>query len=248
MSNIMIRAENISKVYQLGQIGAGSISRDFENWRARILGKGNPHFPINETEYETFSSGQFWALKDIHFEIEKGERVAITGSNGAGKSTLLKILSRITTPTTGKIIGRGRIASLLEIGTGFHPELTGKENIFLNGAMLGMRRSEVTSKFDEIVDFAEIEKHIQTPVKRYSSGMYMRLAFSVAAHLESEIMIMDEVLAVGDKIFQKKCIGKVQQISKEEGKTILMVSHDSNDIEQLVSRKITLINGQILPA
>lgn len=246
MSNIAIRADNISKVYQLGQIGSGSISRDFESWRARIRGKGNPHFRINETKCKPLDSGAFWALRDIHFEIEKGERVAIIGSNGAGKSTLLKILSRITAPTGGKIIGRGRIASLLEIGTGFHPELTGVENIFLNGAMLGMRRSEVKRKFDEIVGFAEIEKHLQTPVKRYSSGMYMRLAFSVAAHLESEIMIMDEVLAVGDKTFQQKCIGKMKQVSREEGKTILMVSHTSNDTEHLFSKKICLTNGQIL--
>lgn len=246
MSNIVIRVENISKVYQLGQIGSRSISRDFESWRARIRGKSNPHSRINETECRIPDSGLFWALKDIYFEIEKGERVAIIGSNGAGKSTLLKILSRITAPTNGKITGKGRIASLLEIGTGFHPELTGAENIFLNGAMLGMRRSEVKSKFNEIIGFAEIEKHIQTPVKRYSSGMYMRLAFSVAAHLESEIMIMDEVLAVGDKTFQQKCIGKMQQISKEEGKTILMVSHNSNDIEHLFSKKILLTNGQIL--
>lgn len=246
MSNIVIRVENISKVYRLGQIGSGSISRDFESWRARIRGKSNPHSLINEIECIMPDSGLFWALRDIHFEIEKGERVAIIGSNGAGKSTLLKILSRITAPTNGKITGKGRIASLLEIGTGFHPELTGAENIFLNGAMLGMRRSEVRSKFNEIIGFAEIEKHIQTPVKRYSSGMYMRLAFSVAAHLESEIMIMDEVLAVGDKAFQQKCIGKMQQISKEEGKTILMVSHNSNGTEHLFSKKILLTNGQIL--
>lgn len=246
MSNVVIRAENITKAYQLGQIGSSSISRDFENWRASIRGKGNPYVRINEAESETSNSGLFWALKDINFEIAQGETVGILGNNGAGKSTLLKIISRITAPTSGKITGRGRITSLLEIGTGFHPELTGRENIFLNGAMLGMKRSEVKRKFDKIVDFAEIEKHIQTPVKRYSSGMYMRLAFSVAAHLESEILIMDEVLAVGDKIFQQKCIDKMQQISKEEGKTILMVSHNLNETERLFSKKIVLTNGRIL--
>jgi len=245
MSNVVIRAENIAKAYQLGQIGSGSISRDFENWRARISGKGNPHVRINEAEDEPFNSTLFWALKDINFEIEQGETVGILGNNGAGKSTLLKIISRITAPTSGKISGRGRITSLLEIGTGFHPELTGRENVFLNGAMLGMRRSEVKKNFDKIVDFAEIEKHIQTPVKRYSSGMYMRLAFSVAAHLESEILIMDEVLAVGDKTFQQKCLDKMQQVSKEEGKTILMVSHNLNETERLFSKKIVLTNGRI---
>ncbi len=243
MSNIVIRAENISKVYRLGQIGSGSISGDFERWRARIRGKRNPFDPI---ENVTSKNGLFWALKDINFEIEQGETVGIIGNNGAGKSTLLKIISRITAPTSGKIKGRGRITSLLEIGTGFHPELTGKENVFLNGAMLGMQRSEVKRKFDRIVDFAEIEKYIHTPVKRYSSGMYMRLAFSVAAHLESEIMIMDEVLAVGDKTFHEKCIHKMHQVSKEEGKTILMVNHHLKDADRLFSKKIVLTNGRIL--
>lgn len=246
MSNVVIRAENITKAYQLGQIGSGSISRDFENWRARIRRKGNPYVRINEAESEASDTRLFWALRDINFEIERGETVGILGNNGAGKSTLLKIISRITAPTSGKITGRGRITSLLEIGTGFHPELTGRENVFLNGAMLGMKRSEVKSKFDKIIDFAEIEKHIQTPVKRYSSGMYMRLAFSVAAHLESEILIMDEVLAVGDKTFQQKCLDKMLQVSKEEGKTILMVSHNLNETERLFSKKIVLTNGRIL--
>nr|WP_068889995.1 ABC transporter ATP-binding protein [Pedobacter panaciterrae] len=246
MGNIVIKAENITKVYQLGQIGGGSISRDFESWRAKLAGKSNPYSRISEEKGKTSGNGLFWALKDINFEIEQGETVGLIGTNGAGKSTLLKIISRITAPTSGKIKGKGRITSLLEIGTGFHPELTGRENVFLNGAMLGMQRSEVKRKFDQIIDFAEIEKHIQTPVKRYSSGMYMRLAFSVAAHLESELLIMDEVLAVGDKIFQQKCIDKVQQISKEEGKTILMVSHNLNESDRLFSKKIVLTNGSIL--
>jgi len=246
MSNIVIRAENISKVYRLGEIGHGSISGDFERWRARIRGKTDPRARISEGGNGISKNGLFWALNDINFEIEQGETVGIIGNNGAGKSTLLKIISRITAPTSGKIKGRGRITSLLEIGAGFHPELTGKENVFLNGAMLGMQRSEVKRKFDRIVDFAEIEKHIHTPVKRYSSGMYMRLAFSVAAHLESEILIMDEVLAVGDKVFQEKCIHKMHQVSKEEGKTILMVNHHLEETDRLFSKKIVLKNGKIL--
>ena len=188
----------------------------------------------------------FWALRDINFEIEQGDRVGIIGRNGAGKSTLLKILSRITEPTTGKFTAKGRIASLLEVGTGFHPELTGRENIFLNGSILGMSRAEIKKKFDEIVAFAEVEKFLDTPVKRYSSGMYVRLAFAVAAHLEPEILIVDEVLAVGDAQFQKKCLGKMEEVSKGEGRTVLFVSHNMGAIQNLCNNCIVLDKGKIL--
>ena len=187
----------------------------------------------------------FWALKDVNFEIEQGDRVGIIGRNGAGKSTLLKILSRITEPTTGKFTAKGRIASLLEVGTGFHPELTGRENIFLNGSILGMSRAEIKKKFDEIVAFAEVEKFLDTPVKRYSSGMYVRLAFAVAAHLEPEILIVDEVLAVGDAQFQKKCLGKMEEVSKGEGRTVLFVSHNMGAIQNLCNKAIYLNNGSL---
>lgn len=189
------------------------------------------------------SEEEFWALKDVSFEIRRGERVGIIGRNGAGKSTLLKILSRITEPTTGRVEIRGRVASLLEVGTGFHPELTGRENIYLNGAILGMTRREIRSKFDEIVDFAEVEKFLDTPVKRYSSGMYVRLAFAVAAHLEPEILVVDEVLAVGDASFQKKCLGKMEDVADREGRTVLIVSHQINVIRTLASKGILLASG-----
>ncbi|SER31748.1 ABC transporter ATP-binding protein [Pedobacter rhizosphaerae] len=247
MSNVAIRAEDISKAYQLGQIGTGTISRDLERWYARIRGKEDPFLRIGEANDRSSkgSSDIVWSLKDINFEIEQGDAVGIIGRNGAGKSTLLKILSKVTAPTTGKITGKGRIASLLEVGTGFHPELSGRENIFLNGAILGMRKKEIQRKLEEIVDFAGIERYLDTPVKRYSSGMYVRLAFAVAAHLESEILIVDEVLAVGDAEFQKKCLGKMGEVSKGEGRTVLFVSHNMGSIAKLCSNALLLENGQV---
>ncbi|RZL48367.1 MAG: ABC transporter ATP-binding protein [Pedobacter sp.] len=247
MSNIAIKVENLSKAYQLGQIGTGTISRDLERWYARMRGKEDPFLRIGETNDRNIKgkSDIVWSLKDINFELNQGDAVGIIGRNGAGKSTLLKILSKVTAPTTGKIFGKGRIASLLEVGTGFHPELSGRENIFLNGAILGMRKKEIARKFDEIVDFAGIERYIDTPVKRYSSGMYVRLAFAVAAHLESEILIVDEVLAVGDAEFQKKCLGKMGDVSKGEGRTILFVSHNMDSIKGLCSSSILLENGTV---
>lgn len=247
MNNIAIKVENLSKAYQLGEIGTGTISRDLERWVARLRGKEDPFLRIGETNDRTSkgNSDIVWSLKDINFEIEQGDAVGIIGRNGAGKSTLLKILSKVTSPTTGKISGKGRIASLLEVGTGFHPELTGRENIFLNGAILGMRKKEIIHKFDEIVDFSGVERYIDTPVKRYSSGMYVRLAFAVAAHLESEILIVDEVLAVGDAEFQKKCLGKMGDVSKGEGRTVLFVSHNMDAIKSLCNQAILLENGVV---
>lgn len=240
-----ILAENLSKAYQLGEISTGTLSRDIERWVAKVRGKEDPFLIIGESNDRTTQgdSDVVWSLKDINFEIQQGDAVGIIGRNGAGKSTLLKLLSRVTTPTTGSIKVRGRIASLLEVGTGFHPELTGKENIFLNGAILGMRKKEIKRKFDEIVNFSGVERFIDTPVKRYSSGMYVRLAFAVAAHLESEILIVDEVLAVGDAEFQKKCLGKMGEVSKGEGRTILFVSHNMAAVKQLCSKGIVLRNG-----
>jgi lipopolysaccharide transport system ATP-binding protein len=245
MNKIAIKVENLSKAYQLGNIGTGTISRDIERWWAKTRGKEDPFLRIGETNDRTTKSESniVWSLKDINFEIQQGDAVGIIGRNGAGKSTLLKILSRVTAPTTGKISGNGRIASLLEVGTGFHPELTGRENIYLNGAILGMRKREIDRKFDEIVDFSGVERYIDTPVKRYSSGMYVRLAFAVAAHLESEILIVDEVLAVGDAEFQKKCLGKMGEVSKGEGRTVLFVSHNMGAINNLCSNVILLENG-----
>ncbi|MGZ3832273.1 MAG: ABC transporter ATP-binding protein [Mucilaginibacter sp.] len=242
-----IKVENLSKAYQLGDFGTGTISRDLERFWARIRGKEDPFLKIGEVNDRTKKgeSDIVWSLKDINFEIEQGDAVGIIGRNGAGKSTLLKILSRVTTPTTGSVKVKGRIASLLEVGTGFHPELTGKENIFLNGAILGMRKAEIKRKFDEIVDFAGVERYIDTPVKRYSSGMYVRLAFAVAAHLESEILIVDEVLAVGDAEFQKKCLGKMGDVSMGEGRTILFVSHNMASVKALCKKGFLLSNGML---
>jgi len=247
MSNVAIKVENLSKAYQLGQIGTGTISRDLERWYARIRGKEDPFLRIGESNNQNTKSESdiVWSLKDINFEIEQGDAVGIIGRNGAGKSTLLKILSKVTAPTTGKISGKGRIASLLEVGTGFHPELSGRENIFLNGAILGMRKKEIQRKLEEIVDFAGIERYLDTPVKRYSSGMYVRLAFAVAAHLESEILIVDEVLAVGDAEFQKKCLGKMGEVSKGEGRTVLFVSHNMASVKALCNRGIMLQTGHV---
>ena len=245
---IAVKAENISKAYQLGQISTGTLSRDIERWYSQIRGKENPLLRVGEIEKYSNRNNQniLWSLKDIDFEIEQGESVGIIGRNGAGKSTLLKVLSRITSPTSGRITGKGRIASLLEVGTGFHPELSGRENIFLNGAILGMRKKEISRKFDEIVDFAGVERFIDTPVKRYSSGMYVRLAFSVAAHLESEILLVDEVLAVGDAEFQKKCLGKMGEVSHNQGRTILFVSHHMASIKAFCSRAIVLNQGKLI--
>lgn len=245
--NIAIRAENISKQYRLGEVGTGTISHDLNRFWARVRGKEDPFLKIGESNDRTKKgdSDYVWSLKDINFEIEKGDAVGIIGRNGAGKSTLLKLLSRVTKPTTGHFEVQGRIASLLEVGTGFNPEMTGRENIFLNGAILGMRRHEIKRKFDEIVDFAGVERYIDTPVKRYSSGMYVRLAFAVAAHLESEILIVDEVLAVGDAEFQKKCLGKMGDVSKGEGRTVLFVSHDMRAVNRLCKNAISLLNGKI---
>jgi lipopolysaccharide transport system ATP-binding protein len=243
---VAIKAENISKMYRLGEIGTGTISRDIERWIARIRGREDPFLKVGEANDRTTkgSSDVVWSLKDINFEIEQGDAVGIIGRNGAGKSTLLKILSRITAPTTGKVRGNGRIASLLEVGTGFNPELTGRENIFLNGAILGMRKAEIRAHFDAIVDFAGVERYIDTPVKRYSTGMYVRLAFAVAAYLESEILIVDEVLSVGDAEFQMKCLGKMKDVSMRQGRTVLFVSHNMDAVINLCKNGIVLDNGR----
>ncbi|NVM63717.1 lipopolysaccharide transport system ATP-binding protein [Mucilaginibacter sp. SG538B] len=243
-----IKVENLSKAYQLGDFGTGTISRDLERFWARLRGKEDPFLKIGEVNDRTIKgeSDVVWSLNDINFEVEQGDAVGIIGRNGAGKSTLLKILSRVTSPTTGSVKLKGRIASLLEVGTGFHPELSGRENIYLNGAILGMRKAEIKQKFDEIVSFSGVERYIDTPVKRYSSGMYVRLAFAVAAHLESEILIVDEVLAVGDAEFQKKCLGKMGQVSKSEGRTVLFVSHNMAAVKTLCNRGIVLANGQLI--
>ena len=241
-----IKVENLSKIYRLGEIGTGTISRDIERFvKTKILKQEDPFLKIGEANDRATkgTSDIVYSLRDINFEIEQGDAVGIIGRNGAGKSTLLKILSRVTSPTTGKINIKGRVASLLEVGTGFHPELTGRENIYLNGAILGMRKQEIDRKLDEIIDFSGVERYIDTPVKRYSSGMYVRLAFAVAAHLESEILIIDEVLAVGDAEFQKKCLGKMGEVSKGEGRTVLFVSHNMAAVEQLTIKSIYLENG-----
>jgi lipopolysaccharide transport system ATP-binding protein len=248
MSNIVIKAENLSKLYRLGEVGTGTVTHDLNRWWARMCGKEDPFAKIGETNDRTQKgeSDYVWSLKDIAFEINQGDAVGIIGRNGAGKSTLLKLLSKVTTPTTGRIKVKGRIASLLEVGTGFHPELTGRENIYLNGAILGMRKQEIKQKFDEIVSFSGVERYIDTPVKRYSSGMYVRLAFAVAAHLESEILIVDEVLAVGDVEFQKKCLGKMGDVSINEGRTVLFVSHDLNAIKNFCVKSLLIEKGKIL--
>jgi lipopolysaccharide transport system ATP-binding protein len=245
--DIILKAENISKQYRLGQVGTGTLSHDLNRWWHEIRGKENPYLKIGDTNDRSTKgeSDYVWALQDINFEVERGEVLGIIGKNGAGKSTLLKILSKVTAPTTGSIKSRGRIASLLEVGTGFNGEMTGRENIFLNGAILGMIKKEITAKLDEIIDFSGCERYIDTPVKRYSSGMTVRLAFAVAAFLEPEILVIDEVLAVGDAEFQKKAIGKMQDISKGEGRTVLFVSHDMNAISLLTDRIIVLRNGLV---
>ncbi len=248
MTKNIIEVKNLSKQYRLGAIGSRTIKHDFNRWFAAVRGKEDPYLKIGSVNDRTKTSGSdyVWSLKDINFEVKPGEALGIIGKNGAGKSTLLKILSRVTSPTIGTVRAKGRIASLLEVGTGFHPELTGRENIFLNGAIMGMSRMEIQKKFDEIVDFSGVEKYIDTPVKRYSSGMYVRLAFAVAAHLEPEILIVDEVLAVGDAEFQKKCLGKMQDVSENGGRTVLFVSHNMQAVQNLCTRAILLKHGSVL--
>jgi len=253
MSNVVISVENLWKQYRYGTISHATLRKDFQSWWARFRGKEDPNSRIEQVQLtknqergtkNAEGEDRFWALRDINFEVTQGEVLGIIGRNGAGKSTLLKILSKVTTPTKGEIKIKGRIASLLEVGTGFHPELTGRENIYLNGAILGMSKAEIKKKFDEIVAFAEVEKFVDTPVKRYSSGMYVRLAFGVAAHLESEILIVDEVLAVGDASFQKKCLGKMSDVARC-GRTVLFVSHSMPAIQKLSFKAVWLHNGKI---
>ena len=245
MSDIVIQAKNISKMYQLGSIGSGSLRRDMQYWWEReILKKENPNQYINGSN-KIDNADMIWALKNVNFELKQGEALGIIGRNGAGKSTLLKVLSRIIKPTEGIVRGRGRISSLLEVGTGFHAELTGRENIFISGHILGMKKTEILAKFDEIVDFSGVEAFIDTPVKRYSSGMYVRLAFAVAAHLEPDILIVDEVLAVGDADFQKKCLGKMNDASNKSGRTIIFVSHNLQAVNNLCTNALWLEKGSV---
>lgn len=243
MQDTVIKIENLKKRYRLGMIGSGTLQEDLQSWWAKKRGKENPNLKIGQTESD---DKEFWALNGINLEVKAGETLGIIGSNGAGKSTLLKILSRVTAPTEGTVKIKGRISSMLEVGTGFHGELTGRENIYLNGAILGMSRSEVDKKIEDIIDFSECRKFIDTPVKRYSSGMYVKLAFSVAAHLDSEILVMDEVLAVGDMKFQEKCLGKMGDVADKEGRTVLYVSHNMNTIQQLCSRCVVLDKGRVI--
>ncbi|MFN5886762.1 MAG: ABC transporter ATP-binding protein, partial [Flavobacteriales bacterium] len=242
-----IKVEHIYKQYRLGQVGTGSLIQDVNRWWHKVRGKEDPTLKITEFNDPVAhdSSGFIWALKDISFSVNHGEVLGVIGRNGAGKSSLLKILSKVTSPTKGQIMLNGRVASLLEVGTGFHPELTGRENIFLNGAILGMTKREITQKFDEIVAFSGVEKYIDTPVKRYSSGMYVRLAFAVAAHLEPEILIVDEVLAVGDVDFQKKCMGKMKDVARH-GRTVIFVSHNMEAVKNLCTRAILMEHGTIV--
>jgi len=248
MPNTALQIENVSKLYKLGVISTGTISHDLNRWWHRIRGLDDPYQMVAESNvpHSRASADYVWALRDVSFEVGHGEAIGIIGRNGAGKSTLLKILSRVTSLTKGEIRINGRIASLLEVGTGFHPELTGRENIFLNGAILGMKKHEIRSKLDEIIAFSGVERYVDTPVKRYSSGMRVRLAFAVAAHLEPEILIVDEVLAVGDAEFQKKAIGKMQDVSKGEGRTVLFVSHNMGAVTQLCTRAALLENGNLI--
>jgi lipopolysaccharide transport system ATP-binding protein len=243
-----IEFENISKQYRLGLVSTGTLSHDLNRfWQTKILRREDPYLKVGEVNDRASkgNSEYVWALKDINFKVEQGDVVGIIGRNGAGKSTLLKLLSRVTAPTTGTIRARGRIASLLEVGTGFHPEMTGRENIYMNGSIMGMSRAEITRKLDEIVDFSGCERYLDTPVKRYSSGMTVRLGFAIAAHLEPEILVVDEVLAVGDAEFQKKAIGKMQDVSKGEGRTVLFVSHNMGAVKNLCKRGIVLNQGQV---
>lgn len=248
MSDVVIRVENLSKQYRLGTVGTGTLSHDLNRFWAKIRGKDDPFLKVGQANDRTIKSTSeyVWAIKDVNFEVRRGQVLGIIGRNGAGKSTLLKILSQITQPSTGSVKMKGRVGSLLEVGTGFHHELTGRENIYINGAILGMRKWEINKKLDEIISFAGVERYIDTPVKRYSSGMMVRLGFSVAAHLEPEILIVDEVLAVGDAEFQKKCMGKMGEVSKNEGRTILFVSHNMGAIEKLCNLGLYLNNGLVV--
>lgn len=242
--NCVIKTENLTKEYRLGVIGSGTLRHDLQSWYAKKCGKDDPNLRIGAKSHT--KGDTFLALDNVNIQINRGERVGIIGANGAGKSTLLKLLSRITSPTSGRLMFRGRIASMLEVGTGFHGELTGRENIYLNGSILGMSKAEITSKIDKIIEFSECEKFIDTPVKRYSSGMFVKLAFAVASHLDAEIMIMDEVLAVGDMKFQQKCISKMRDLAVDENRTILYVSHNMNTIRQLCNRCIVLDHGKVI--
>lgn len=246
MSDIVIKVEGLAKQYRLGNVGRRTLNHDINRWWHTVRGKEDPYLKIGQENDRTKKgdSDYVWALQDINFEVKQGEVLGIIGRNGAGKSTLLKILSKVTAPTKGQVKIKGRIASLLEVGTGFHPDLSGRDNIFLNGAILGMTKREIAAKFDEIVDFAGVERYIDTPVKRYSSGMYVRLAFAVAAHLEPDILIVDEVLAVGDAEFQKKCLGKMKDVSVKDGRTVLFVSHNMQAITTLTSHALYLVNGK----
>lgn len=241
---IAVKVSGVKKMYKLGQIGGGTLQADIQSWWARVRGKEDPNTKIGE-EQRSYGT-TFMALNGIDLTIYKGEAIGIIGGNGAGKSTLLKLLSRVTAPTDGEIDIYGRIASMLEVGTGFSPELTGRENVYMNGAILGMSKAEIDAKMEQIIEFSEVREFIDTPVKRYSSGMYVKLAFSVAAHLDSEIMIMDEVLAVGDMAFQKKCLDKMRDVAKKEGRTVLYVSHNMNTIRQLCDRCIVLDKGRVV--
>lgn len=241
--NVAVRISGVKKMYRLGQIGGGTLQRDIQSWWARIRHKEDPNSKIGE---KRLVGQTFMALNGINLTIRQGEAIGIIGSNGAGKSTLLKLLSRVTAPTEGEIDIYGRITSMLEVGTGFNGEMTGRENIYMNGAILGMTKEEIDAKMEEIIEFSEVRDFIDTPVKRYSSGMYVKLAFSVAAHLDSEIMIMDEVLAVGDMAFQKKCLDKMRQAAKQQGRTVLYVSHNMNTIRQLCDRCVVLDQGKVV--
>ncbi|MDO5130626.1 MAG: ABC transporter ATP-binding protein [Prevotellaceae bacterium] len=247
MSRKVIEFDGVGKQYVLGTFGTGTLSHDLNRWWASIRGKEDPYLKVGEVNDRTQKGDSrfVWALKDISFSVEQGDVVGIIGKNGAGKSTLLKILSRVTSPTIGSIKVKGRIASLLEVGTGFHPEMTGRENIYMNGSIMGMTRAEITRKLDEIVDFAGVEKYLDTPVKRYSSGMIVRLGFAIAAHLDPEILVVDEVLAVGDAEFQKKAIGKMHDVANGEGRTVLFVSHNMAAVKSLCKNGVVMQNGQV---
>lgn len=249
MSNTVIKIENLSKIYRLGEVGTGTLSHDLNRfWRMNVLGQEDPYSKIGTTNDRTqkaMRGEHVAALRDINLEVKEGEVLGIIGRNGAGKSTLLKILSRVTSPTTGSVKVKGRLASLLEVGTGFHPEMTGRENIYMNGTVMGMRRWEIDRKLDEIVEFAGVAKYLDTPTKRYSSGMTVRLGFAIAAHLEPEILVVDEVLAVGDAEFQKKAIGKMQDVSRGQGRTVLFVSHNMASVQKLCNRGVLLDNGSV---
>ena len=244
---IAVSINNISKMYRLGQIGTGTLAHDLNQFWCKMRGRPDPYTKLGDLNDRTQTGGDYvWALKGVDLQVEKGEILGIIGGNGAGKSTLLKLLSRVTAPTTGEIKIRGRMASLLEVGTGFHPELTGRENIFLNGAILGMTKPEIKQRIDQIVEFSGCAKYVDTPVKRYSSGMMVRLGFAIAAHLECEILIVDEVLAVGDVQFQRKCIGKLQELGSSSGRTVLFVSHNMASVAQLCERAVLMHQGQLI--